>query len=240
MCGKSNGGLHIIVFSPNGMAFPPRHQPHPYTVVLGIQFKFIVLERVPQFINFTFLHRHPAANPKNGLARRPQPATRHSSILRPRFSVAVQHLAPDWQAHSAVGAALRDQNLSVPAPPVQKETPNFPLTPLRLNANLSYVKRARQEKAEGGGIRTGFPRLSTGMDRAGTNSPPLHYSTTPGSVQYLAKSLYFMIPAPQHRLFLRVMCFFAANQLKFLSMNHLQLELRRFQQTKSNQIKAFF
>jgi len=52
-------------------------------------------------------------------------------------------------------------------------------------------------------------------------TPPLHHSTI---IQYLTKSLYFMIPCafPVLRSFQRrKMRLFAANQLKFLSMNYL-------------------
>jgi len=60
------------------------------------------------------------------------------------------------------------------------------------------------------------------------------------SMQYLTKSLYFMILALKPCLFLRVLSLFAANRQKSLYMNHLQAKLSRSQQTKSNQIKAFF
>ena len=92
-----------------------------------------------------------------------------------------------------------------------------------------------------------LPRRLVPPKRFGGGGSHAKAGPPPRSVQHSAKTMYFIIPAPQQGLFVRNSCppkfqrrrmgLFTANQRKCLSMNNLYTKMSFPNQKPSNQIK---
>jgi hypothetical protein len=76
-------------------------------------------------------------------------------------------------------------------------------------------------------LRRSFPRQCSTAGNPDSGRYPAFRGLP---IQYLTKSLRFMIPPLKSCLFLRMLSLFAASQLKRLSMNHLHQKLSFFNQ----------